>query len=40
VFDDDRVRGTRKQRMLMQVVLVMLRHGAGKTLGIFILYIL
>jgi len=29
VFDDDRVRGTREQRILMQVVLVMLRLGAG-----------
>jgi len=29
VFGDDRVRGTREQRMLVQVVLVMLRHGAG-----------
>jgi len=29
VFDDDRVRGTRRQMMLMQVVLVRLSHGAG-----------
>jgi len=28
---DNRVRGTREQRMLMQVVLVMLRLGAGIT---------
>ena len=35
VFDDDRVRGTRKQRMLMQVVLVMLRHGARDSMEIY-----
>ena len=29
VFGDDRVRGTREQMMLMQVVLVRLSHGAG-----------
>jgi len=29
VFGDDRVCGTRKQLMLMQVVLVRLSHGAG-----------
>jgi len=29
VFGDDRVRGTREQVMLMQVVLVRLSHGAG-----------
>jgi len=29
LFGDNRVRGTRQQRMLMQVVLVMLRFGAG-----------
>jgi len=29
VFGDDRVRGTREQRMLMQVVPVMLRYGVG-----------
>jgi len=33
VFGDDRVRGTREQRMLMQVVLVMLRHRAGDSIG-------
>jgi len=39
VFGDDRVRGTREQRMLMQVVLVMLRHGAGNSMGVFLLFI-
>jgi len=29
VFDDDRVRGTREQLMLMQVVLVRLSHKVG-----------
>jgi len=29
VFGDDRMRGTREQMMLMQVVLVRLSHGAG-----------
>jgi len=29
VLGDDRVRGTREQMMLMQVVLVRLSHGAG-----------
>ena len=29
VFGDDRVRGTREQLMLMQVVLVRLSHGVG-----------
>jgi len=29
VFDDDRVRGTREQRMLMQVALVRLSRGVG-----------
>jgi len=29
VFGDDRVRGTREQMMLMQVVLVKLSHGEG-----------
>ena len=33
VFGDDRVCGTREQMMLMQVVLVMLSHEAGKSLG-------
>jgi len=36
VFGVDRVRGTREQMMLLQVVLVRLSHGAGK-LGDFIL---
>jgi len=36
VFGDDRVHGTREQMMLMQVVLVMLRHGAGESLGVYI----
>jgi len=35
VFGDDRVHGTRKQRMLMQVVLVMLRHGARDSMEIY-----
>jgi len=29
VFDDDRVRGTREQMLLMQVVMVRLSYGAG-----------
>jgi len=29
VFGDDRVRGTREQMMLMQVVLKRLSHGVG-----------
>ena len=37
VFGNDRVCGTREQRMLMQVVLEMLRHGAGESLGVYIL---
>jgi len=37
VFGDDRIRGTREQMVLMQVVLVRLSHGAGE-LGDFILY--
>jgi len=36
VFGDDRVCGTREQMMLMQVVLVRLSHGAGKSLGVYI----
>jgi len=38
VFRDDRVRGTREQRMLMQLVLVMLSCGEGITwaLSLFI----
>jgi len=35
VFGDDRARGTREQKMLMQVVLVMLRHGARDNMGIY-----
>jgi len=35
VFGDDPVRGTREQRMLMQVVPVMLRYGAGDSMGDF-----
>jgi len=35
VFGDDRVRGTLEQRMLMQVVLVMLRHRARDNMGIY-----
>ena len=33
VFGDDRVCGTREQRMLMQVVLVMLRRGVRDNMG-------
>jgi len=33
VFGDDRVRGTREQRMLMHVVLVKLRYGARDSMG-------
>jgi len=33
VFGDYRVLGTREQRMLMQVVPVMLRHGARDNMG-------
>jgi len=36
VFGDDHVRGTREQRMLMQVVPVMLRYGAGNSMGDFL----
>jgi len=35
VFGDDRVRGTREQMMLIQVVLVRLSHGAGIAWGAF-----
>jgi len=35
VFGDHRVRGTREQRMLMQVELVRLSHGAWEMLGSF-----
>jgi len=38
VFGDGRVRGTREQMMLMQVVLVRLSFGAGDSSGV--LYIL
>jgi len=37
VFGDDRVCDTHEQRMLMQVVWVVLRHGAGESLGVYIL---
>jgi len=41
VFGDDRVRGTRDQRMLMQVVPVMLRYGAVDSMGDFLwLYVI
>jgi len=33
VFGDHRVRGTREQRMLMQVVPVKLRYGARDSMG-------
>jgi len=36
VFGDDRVRGTREQRMLMQVDPVRLSHGTWEMLGSFI----
>jgi len=36
VFGDDRVCGTREQRMLMQVEPVRLNHGAWEMLGSFI----
>jgi len=36
VFGDDRVRGTREQRMLMQVESIRLSHGAWEMLGSFI----
>jgi len=36
VFGDDRVRGTREQRMLMQVEPVRLSHGAWEMFGSFI----
>jgi len=36
VFGDDRVRGTREQRMLMQVEPVRLSNGAWEMLGSFI----
>jgi len=39
MFRDDRVRSTREQRMLMQVVLMMLRHGAGDNMGVLLLFI-
>jgi len=35
VFGDDRVRGTREQRMLMQMVLVILRHKVRDSMGIY-----
>jgi len=35
VYSDDRVRGTREQRMLMQVVLVMLKQGARDSMGFY-----
>jgi len=35
VFGDDRVRGTREQRMLIQVVLVTLRHGVRDSMGFY-----
>ena len=38
VFGDDRVRGTREQRMLMQVVLVMLRRGARDSMGFITMF--
>jgi len=38
VCGDDRVRDTREQMMLMQVVLVRLSHGAGEKLESFIYF--
>jgi len=39
VFGDDRVRGTREQMMLLQVVLVRLSYGAGKAWEFCIFFI-
>ena len=38
VFGDDRVRGRREKRMLMQVEPVRLSHGAWEKLGSFIYF--
>jgi len=38
VFGNDHVRGTREQRMLMQVELVRLSHRAWEMLGSFIYF--
>ena len=40
VFGDDCILGTREQRMLMQVVLVMLSHGAWDSMGLYYYVIL
>ena len=40
VFGDDRVRGTREQMMLIQVVLVRLSYGAGMTWEFYVFIIL
>jgi len=39
VFGDDRVRGTREQRMLMQVEPVRLSHGAWEMRGSFYIFL-
>jgi len=39
LFSDDRVRGTREQMMLMHVVLMILRHGSGDSMGVLLLFI-
>jgi len=38
VFGDDHVRGTREQRMLVQVVLVMLRRRARDNMGFITMF--
>ena len=40
MFGDDRVRGTREQMMLIQVVLVRLSYGAGMTWEFYVFIIL
>ena len=39
VCDDDRVRGTREQMLVMQVALVQLSRGVGIDLGNFYMYL-
>jgi len=38
MFGDDRLRGTREQLMLMQMVMVRLSHRAGKSLGVLCIF--
>jgi len=40
MFDDDRVRNTRRQMMFMQVVLVRLSYKAGMTWGFYVFIII